>query len=95
VKISQIYPAASDAQSGPALQTAPEFFKNQPDFYTVAKQIAGTAQGFTFGPNVNVTYAAYKDTFAKAIQSGAFGGALDTMQTNTSDDMKKNGFKVS
>jgi len=95
VKISQIYPAASDAQSGPALQTAPEFFKNQPDFYTVAKQIAGTAQGFTFGPNVNVTYAAYKDAFSKAIQSGAFGGALDTMQTSTSDDMKKNGFKVS
>ncbi|GAA3192693.1 ABC transporter substrate-binding protein [Actinocorallia longicatena] len=96
VKESAVYPAATSAQTGPALQSAPEFFSNQPDFYTVAGQIAGTAQGFTFGPNVNVTYSAYKDAFAKAIASGgAFDGALDQMQTSTVDDMKKNGFKVS
>ncbi len=96
VKISQIYPAATEAQSGPALQTAPDFFSDQPDFYTLAKQIAATAQPFTFGPNVNVTYAAYKDAFGKAIQSGDdFAAALSTMQSSTADDMKKNGFKVS
>jgi multiple sugar transport system substrate-binding protein len=61
----------------------------------LAKQIADTAAGFTFGPNVNVTYAAYKDNFAKAITAKSpFGAAVDLMQTATVDDMKKNGFKI-
>ena len=34
----------------------------------------GRAAGVTFGPNVNVTYATYKDAFAKAITGKtAFG----------------------
>jgi len=90
-----IYPASRSAQSGPALSKAPDFFANQPDFYVQAKQIADTAAGFTFGPNVNVTYSAYKDNFAKAITSKTpFTAALDLMQTATVDDMKKNGFTV-
>jgi multiple sugar transport system substrate-binding protein len=61
----------------------------------MAKQIADTAAGVTWGPNVNVTYASYKDAFAKAITSkSAFGSAIDTMQQATVDDMKKNGFTV-
>jgi multiple sugar transport system substrate-binding protein len=91
-----IYPAATSAQSGGALASAPPFFSNQPDFYQVAKSIAATAVGFTFGPNVNVTYSKYKDAFAKAITDhSAFPAALDQMQTATVDDMKKNGFTVS
>lgn len=91
-----IYPAASSAQSGGALASAPAFFSNQPDFYVLAKEIAGTAQGFTFGPNVNVTYSVYKDSFAKAITEGSpFLAALDEMQTATLDDMKASGFTVS
>lgn len=90
-----LYPASRAAQSGPALAAAPAFFPNQPDFYQLAKQIADTAAGFTFGPNVNVTYSAYKDLFAKAITAkSSFTGALDGMQTTTVDDMKKNGFTV-
>jgi multiple sugar transport system substrate-binding protein len=90
-----IYPAASSAQSGGALSSAPAFFSNQPDFYTTAKEIAGTAQGFTFGPNVNVTYSTYKDVFAKAItDKTSFLAALDAMQTATLNDMKSTGFKV-
>jgi len=90
-----IYPAARDAQSGPALQQPPAFFANQPDFYTTAKSIADTAAGFTWGPNVNVTYDTYKDAFAKAITSKSqFSAALDTMQSATVADMQKNGFKV-
>jgi multiple sugar transport system substrate-binding protein len=90
-----IYPAATSAQSGPALASAPTFFSNQPDFYAQAKEIAGTAQGFTFGPDVNVTYSVYKDAFAKAITDGTpFLGALDTMQSSTLNDMKTTGFKV-
>jgi multiple sugar transport system substrate-binding protein len=91
-----IYPAASAARSGGALSKAPTFFSNQPDFYTLAHQFAATATGVTWGPNVNVTYATYKDAFGKAItQKSAFGPALDQMQSSTVDDMKKNGFKVS
>lgn len=90
-----LYPASRAAQSGPALSQAPAFFANQPDFYVLAKQIADTAAGFTFGPNVNVTYAAYKDDFAKAITAkSSFGAAVEEMQTATVDDMKKNGFKI-
>ncbi|GAA1805333.1 extracellular solute-binding protein [Luedemannella flava] len=95
VREGGIYPASKAAQAGPALATAPDFFPNQPDFYVTAKGIADTAAGFTFGPNVNVAYSAYKDAFAKAIADKApFGGALDTMQTTTLDDLKKAGFKV-
>lgn len=91
-----LYPASRAAQSGPALASAPAFFPNQPDFYQLAKQIADTAAGFTFGPNVNVTYSAYKDNLAKAITAkSSFSAAVDVMQTTTVDDMKKNGFNVS
>lgn len=90
-----IYPAATAAQTGGALASAPAFFSNQPDFYTLAQQIAGTAAGVTWGPNVNVTYATYKDAFAKAItDKSAFAAAVDSMQQATVDDLKKNGFKV-
>jgi ABC-type glycerol-3-phosphate transport system substrate-binding protein len=96
VREGGIYPASKSAQAGPALQSAPDFFSNQPDFYVLAKQIADTAAGFTFGPNVNVTYSAYKDDFAKAITAKTpFAGAVDAMQQATLNDMKSNGFKVS
>jgi multiple sugar transport system substrate-binding protein len=91
-----LYPASRTAQSGPALAQAPAFFANQPDFYSLAKQIADSAAGFTFGPNVNVTYSSYKDDLGKAITAkSSFSGAVDQMQSATVDDMKKNGFKVS
>lgn len=90
-----LYPASQAAQSGPALAAAPAFFSNQPDFYVLARQIAGTAAGFTFGPNVNVTYSTYKDAFAKAITDRSpFTAALDRMQAATLNDMKKNGFTI-
>jgi multiple sugar transport system substrate-binding protein len=90
-----IYPAATAAQTGGALSSAPAFFNNQSNFYTLAQQFAGTAAAVTWGPNVNVTYATYKDAFAKAItDKSAFGAAVDSMQQATVDDLKKNGFKV-
>jgi multiple sugar transport system substrate-binding protein len=90
-----LYPAARDAQAGPALAQPPAFFAQQTDFYPQAKTIADTAAGFVWGPNVNVTYSAYKDLFAKAItQKSSFTAVLDQMQQITVDDLKKNGFKV-
>jgi multiple sugar transport system substrate-binding protein len=90
-----IYPAATAAQSSQFLQAPPAFFPQQADFYTSASSIAGGAAGFTWGPNVNVTYDTYKDAFAKAITGKTpFSGALDVMQSATVADMQKNGFTV-
>lgn len=95
VRESALYPAAKDAQAGPALSQPPAFFAEQADFYTLAKQISDGAAGVVWGPNVNVTYEAYKDAFAKAITDKApFGPAVEAMQQATVEDMRKNGFTI-
>lgn len=95
VRESALYPAARDAQTGPALQQPPDFFAEQTDFYATAQQISEGAAGVVWGPNVNVTYEAYKDAFAKAITGKTpFGPAVEAMQTATVDDMRKNGFSI-
>jgi multiple sugar transport system substrate-binding protein len=71
------------------------FMPNQPEFYAQAKAIADTAAGWTWGPNVNVTYQSYRDAFGKAITSKTpFSGAVREMHRSTVDDMRKTGFKV-
>ncbi|MDG4829636.1 sugar ABC transporter substrate-binding protein [Solwaraspora sp. WMMD1047] len=95
VRESALYPAARDAQTGPALQQPPDFFAEQTDFYDIARQISDSAAGVVWGPNVNVTYQAYQDAFAKAITEKApFGPAVEAMQTATVEDMRKNGFTI-
>ena len=95
IKESAIYPAARDAQSSQLLSSPPDFFAEQKDFYTDAKAIAETASGFVWGPNVNVAYDTYKDAFGKAITNKSpFAAAVDTIQTATVADMRKNGFTV-
>jgi multiple sugar transport system substrate-binding protein len=95
ISISGVYPAATTGQSSPHLAKAPAFMPNQPDFFKTAAKIAATATGFTWGPNVNVTYSTYEDAFGKAIQSKSdFTGALNTMQNASIADLKKRGFSV-
>ncbi len=95
VKEAGIYPAATAAQSGDALATAPEFFSNQPDFYTKAAEIAKNTAPAAWGPNVNVAYSTFKDAFGKAAQDKSdFSAALSSMQQATVADLKKNGFKT-
>jgi multiple sugar transport system substrate-binding protein len=95
VKNGGIYPAATTAQTGSALSTAPEFFSNQPTFYTDAAAIAKTTAAGAWGPNVNVAYSAFKDAFGKAAQNKTdFTSALDSMQSTTVADLKKQGFTV-
>lgn len=97
VKEGGIYPAATAAQTGGALATAPEFFSNQPDFYTKAAEIAKTTAPSAWGPNVNVAYTTFKDAFAKAAKAkskAGFGTALTAMQDATVADLKKTGFEV-
>jgi len=96
VKEVGAYPA--DVKASPeALSTPPAFFPNQPDYYTLAGEVAATTAPFTYGPNVNVTYSAYNDEFAKAAEAkskSAFVDALAAMQKITVDDLKKSGFTV-
>lgn len=93
VKEGAVYPAAT--KGGTMLGEAPDYFSNQPDFWRQAAAISATARGFTFGPNVNVTYNAFKDAFDKALQDGsAFSGAIAKMQDATVADMRKSGFQL-
>lgn len=95
VRQSNVYPAATAAQTGPALQEPPAFFANQPDFYQQAAEIAQTAAGFTWGPNVNVTYSTYNDAFGRAVQrKSSFVAAVEAMQKATLDDLRGAGFSV-
>ncbi|MET9425267.1 extracellular solute-binding protein [Streptomyces sp. NPDC006540] len=95
VKEGGIYPAATSAQTSGALVEAPEFFADQPDFYTEAAEIAKTAAPAYWGPNVNVAYAAFKDEFGKAAKARSdFGASLGRMQDATVADLKKQGFEV-
>lgn len=95
VKEAGIYPAATAAQTGGALAQAPEFFANQPDFYTQAAAIAKTTAPAAWGPNVNVAYTSFKDEFGKAAKAKSdFAGALSAMQAATVADLKKQGFEV-
>lgn len=95
VREAGIYPASRAAQTGPALAQPPAFFSQQRDFYQKARQIADTTAGFTWGPNVNVTYSAYKDAFGKAVSGRTpFGSALDQIQQVTVADLRKSGFKL-
>ena len=96
ISISNVYPASSDGQTAPALDKPPSFLPDDGEFFARAAEISKTARGFTWGPNVNVTYQSYKDAFGKAIRSRQpFTGALDTMQQKTVQDMEKSGFEVS
>ncbi|QMU70649.1 ABC transporter substrate-binding protein [Streptacidiphilus sp. P02-A3a] len=96
VKDASIYPAATDAESGSALATAPAFLSDQPDFYTSAAKIAATTAPAAWGPNVNVAYSAFTDDFGKAAQNRSdFSAALSGMAQTTVSDLKTQGFTVS
>ncbi|GAA1294619.1 sugar ABC transporter substrate-binding protein [Planotetraspora silvatica] len=88
-----VYPAAT--KGGAALTSAPDYFSNQPDFWRQTADISATARGFTFGPDVNVTYNAFKDAFDKAVQdTSSFSDAVKVMQETTVADMQKSGFQL-
>jgi multiple sugar transport system substrate-binding protein len=90
-----IYPASTSAQLSGAFTDPPEYFANQPDFYTRAAAIAKTTAPAAWGPNVNVAYTTFKDAFGAAAKNRSdFTAALGTMQEKTVADLKKQGFEV-
>ncbi|GAA3123061.1 extracellular solute-binding protein [Planomonospora alba] len=93
IEEAAVYPAAT--KGGELLTEAPEYFSNQPDFWQQAAAVSATARGFTFGPNVNVTYDAFKNAFDKAVQDrSSFADAVQEMQDATVADMQKSGFQL-
>jgi len=63
----------------------------------VAAEAAQAVAPFQYGPNVNVTFSAYNDEFAKAAESKtrqAFLDAVAAMQQITVDDLESSGFTV-
>ncbi|MEU2116417.1 extracellular solute-binding protein [Streptomyces sp. NPDC016459] len=95
VKESGIYPAATAAQTSGALAKAPDHFPHQPDFYARAAEIAKTTAPAAWGPNVNVAYSAFKDSYGKAAKArSGFGEALTAMRDATVADLEKQGFEV-
>jgi len=91
-----VYPAATSGRELPELDAPPAFMSNQPDYYQVVAQVAPNAKSFDiWGPDATVTFGAYRDGFANALQNGtSLSDALDAMQKATVDDMTKLGFTV-
>ncbi|GAA1512325.1 extracellular solute-binding protein [Sphaerisporangium rubeum] len=88
-----VYPASAEGQA--AMTEPPAYFSGQPDFWQQVQAISATARGFTFGPNVNVTYNAFKDAFDKALRDRSpFADAVRVMQESTVADMRKSGFQL-
>ena len=92
-----IFPASLANQTQDALKTPPPFMSNQPDYNTLmAKEAANVRTFQIWGPNANVTFDAYSNDFAAALQNKSpLVGALTQMQTATVNDMKSRGFTVS
>ena len=91
-----VYPASSAGQSSPVLSKAPAVLApDQSDFFARAKEIAATSKSFTWGPDVNLAYSVFNDSFSAAVDGkSSFSGALDAMQKATVADMKRSGFSV-
>jgi multiple sugar transport system substrate-binding protein len=96
IKNVDVFPAATFAQSLPALNTPPPFMSDQPGYNALMKSIAQNVRGFQiWGPDASVTFNSYSDAFASALQNHtSFAQALAKVQTATVTDMQKTGFKV-
>jgi multiple sugar transport system substrate-binding protein len=96
IKNVDVFPAATFAQDSPALQTPPPFMSTQPTYNTLMASVAQGVRNFQiWGPNASVTFSAYSDAFASALQNHtSFASALNKVQTTTVSNMKSTGFQV-
>jgi multiple sugar transport system substrate-binding protein len=96
IKNVDVFPAATFAQSSPALSTPPPFMSDQPGYNTLMASVAQGVRGFQiWGPDASVTFSSYSDAFASALQNHtSFTAALDKVQNSTVSDMKNAGFHV-
>lgn len=91
------YPASNVGQSLPELKTPPTFFKNQANYYDVAKSQAAVMKSFSiWAPNTNITFTSFSDLMASATtKHTSFSTAIDGVQAASVADLKKRGFQVS
>ncbi|HTU74456.1 MAG TPA: extracellular solute-binding protein [Trebonia sp.] len=96
IKNVAVFPAATFAQSSPALQTPPTFMSDQADYNTLMASVAKGVRDFQiWGPDASVTFSSYSDAFASALQNHTpLVAALNTVQNATVSDMKNAGFQV-
>ncbi len=96
VEHSGVFPADL-ANAAEALETPPEFFSRQSDFYEHSTDNADGVQPFTFGPNVNVAYSLFNDAFGvatRAATAAAFGDAVTTVHEGTVADLENQGYDL-
>jgi multiple sugar transport system substrate-binding protein len=91
-----VFPASIPNQTQDALKTPPPFMSNQPDYNTLMSRAAKNVRTFQiWGPNANVTFDAYSNAFASALQNKTpLSAALTQMHQATVSDMKQRGFDV-
>ena len=91
-----VFPASLSNQSQDVLKTPPPFMSDQQDYNTLMAQEAKNVRTFqVWGPNANVTFDAYSNDFAAALQNKTpLSAALTQMQQATVADLKKRGFSV-
>jgi multiple sugar transport system substrate-binding protein len=91
-----VFPASISNQTQDALKTPPPFMSNQADYNTLMARAAKGVRTFQiWGPNANVTFDAYSNAFAGALQNKTpLSDALTQMQQATVNDMKQRGFTV-
>ena len=96
IKNVAVFPAATFARTSQALQTPPAFMSTQPSYNTLMASVAQGVRNFQiWGPNASVTFSAYSDAFASALQNHtSFAAALTTVQNTTVSNMKSTGFQV-
>jgi multiple sugar transport system substrate-binding protein len=96
IKNVAVFPAATFARTSPALATPPAFMSTQPSYNTLMASVAQGVRNFQiWGPNASVTFSAYSDAFASALQNhNLFSSALTTVQNTTVSSMKSTGFQV-
>jgi multiple sugar transport system substrate-binding protein len=92
-----VFPASLSNQGQDVLKTPPPFMSDQQDYNTLMAQQAKNVRTFqVWGPNANVTFDAYSNDMAAALQNKtSLSAALAQMQQATVDDLKKRGFSVS
>jgi len=89
------YPAATAGQEAAVDTEPPALVAGQDDYYALAADIASDTLPVTWGPNYNVTNAAFADALGAAVEGGGtFRDALVQVQETTVSDMEETGYEV-
>ncbi|HLG76200.1 MAG TPA: sugar ABC transporter substrate-binding protein [Ktedonobacteraceae bacterium] len=96
VKAAQLYPALSSALNAPTVDSTAKFYSGQ-DINSVFKDASQNVDvNFQWGPTMNDVFTSLSDNFSNAVGGkGTLSDALDTVQKDTVQAMKTQGFSVS